>query len=115
MADVTGKKAKQKEAYEAFLAYIYIENADKNKYKSFVRGLSSQHALGQNQYPKDLEALYSALGNHQFDPNYYKAKKRHEVQHKTSTNTSDSSQTTLQEQHISPEEVPQLSFAQMET
>jgi hypothetical protein len=60
------KKCKAK-AYELFLAYMYMEGADKSKYGSLLTGLQTQFSLGNNQYPKTVCDVNSFLSNHRFD------------------------------------------------
>jgi hypothetical protein len=63
--------------YESFLAYLYIENADRTKYGSILVGLNTQQLLGYNQYPKTVTEANNVLNNHKLDtPN--KSKKVHE-------------------------------------
>jgi hypothetical protein len=63
--------------YESFLAYLYIENADRTKYSSILVGLNTQQLLGNNQYPKTVTEANNVLSNHKLDtPN--KSKKVHD-------------------------------------
>jgi hypothetical protein len=54
-------------ANEQFMAYIYLNDANKSKYGSILKGLSTQHSLGQDQYPKTLYDATSVLSNHKWD------------------------------------------------
>ena len=58
----------REEAYQQWLAYVYISNADHAKYGTLLSGLSGQFALGQDQYPKTLVDATNVLSNHHFDP-----------------------------------------------
>lgn len=40
-----------KECYQEFLAYVFLEQADQNKYGTLLKGLSTQHSLQNDQYP----------------------------------------------------------------
>ena len=62
--------------YDRWLAYLLLENCDKNKYGTLVNGLDSQQALGNNQYPKTIATATEVLSNHKFDQAYHDAKKR---------------------------------------
>lgn len=53
--------------HEALMALIYLENADKTKYASLVDNLSSQYALGNDQFPKDVTKAMYALSSHKVD------------------------------------------------
>jgi hypothetical protein len=95
----------EKLAFEQLMTFIYLENADRSKYGSLITGLSSQFSLGMDQYPKTIVNANSILSNHRYDPTYYENKKKKKI-----SNTNQSSQ--QQQQHH--EEVPELSFAQIE-
>ncbi|KAL7571234.1 hypothetical protein ACA910_008892 [Epithemia clementina (nom. ined.)] len=53
--------------FERFMTYVYIDNADKNKYGSLLTGLATQHSLGNNQYPTEIVEATSVLSNHRFN------------------------------------------------
>jgi hypothetical protein len=57
----------QEQAYNQFLAYLYLDNADKSKYGSILTGLNTQQSLGNNQYPKTITESNNVLSNHRFD------------------------------------------------
>ena len=57
----------QEQVYNQFLAYLYMDNADKLKYGSILTGLNTQQSLGNNQYPKTITESNNVLSNHRFD------------------------------------------------
>ena len=57
----------QEQTYNQFLAYLYLDNADKTKYGSILTGLITQQSLGNNQYPKSVTEANNVLSNHRFD------------------------------------------------
>ena len=57
----------EKSAYERYMAYVYLKNADQGKYGSILTGLSTQKSLGNDQYPKTISDATSVLNNHPFD------------------------------------------------
>jgi hypothetical protein len=57
----------EKSAYERYMAYVYLKNADQGKYGSLLTGLSTQKSLGNDQYPKSISDATSVLSNHPFD------------------------------------------------
>ena len=57
----------EKSAYERYMAYVYLKNADQGKYGSILSGLSTQKSLGNDQYPKTISDATSVLNNHPFD------------------------------------------------
>ena len=67
-SDTTIVKTCRHKAYQQFLAYLYIDNADKAKYGSLLTGLQSQFSLGNNQYPTTLIEANNVLSEHRFDP-----------------------------------------------
>ena len=52
------------------MAYLLLKGSDQSKYGSLCSGLSSQFALGNNQYPKDIQAATDILSSHKFDASY---------------------------------------------
>ena len=63
-----------KEAYEAFITYLYLENTDRSKYGSLLSGMHTQFSLGHDQYPQELSNAYNILGNHKWDATYQEQK-----------------------------------------
>jgi hypothetical protein len=57
----------QEKAFSQLLAYMYLDNADKSKYRSLLTGIHTQTSLKNNQYPKTITAANNVLSNHQFD------------------------------------------------
>jgi hypothetical protein len=54
-------------ASEELFAFLYLENADQDKYGSLLKGLNSQKSLGHDQYPRMLTEGNNVLSNHRFD------------------------------------------------
>ena len=102
--DATKIKEQQKTAFEKIVTLIYLENSDRMKYGSLIKGLLGQYTLGQDQYPKDIISATNIVSNHCFDETYNEARKKRREKDKTST-TQDNNQ---------PEQNFDLSFAQME-
>ena len=50
--------------YQGFLSYLLLEQADQKKYGSLMTHLSTQHSLGNDQYPKNLSQVTNVLSNH---------------------------------------------------
>lgn len=69
-------------ASEQFLAFIYLENSDQEKYGSILSNLNSQKSLGNDQYPRTLADTTNVLRSHKFDS--AKGKRSHEPNKKTS-------------------------------
>ena len=71
----------REQAFSQFMAYLYLDNADKAKYGSIMTGLNTQQSLGNNQYPKSITKSNSVLSNHWFDvtnkPNNHKKPRDH--------------------------------------
>jgi hypothetical protein len=92
----------QEKTFEKFLAYLYLENADRTKYGSLLNGLNTQQSLGNNQYPKSVTEANNVLSNHRLD-NPSKMKREQDEKFKQKTKKEES-----KEQEIN------LSFAQLE-
>ena len=63
-----------KKAASKLYAFIYIDNADKNKYESLLKNLNQQYSLGNNQYPTSITEANGVLNNHKFDDSYTKSR-----------------------------------------
>ena len=96
-------KAYQKKTCKQLYAYIYLTNTDLNKYGTLIQGLLSQFLLGQDQYPKTIMDANSILSNHWFDAAYATQLKKWKEKEKASKDKAKDEQ-----------EVPEMSFAQME-
>jgi hypothetical protein len=57
----------RKKAFQLFLAFLYMDNSDKQKYGTLLTGLQTQQSLGNNQYPKNITEANSVLSNHRLD------------------------------------------------
>lgn len=102
--DDPGKNKKlEKQVFDQFLGYIYLEAVDQTKYGSILTGLNTQQSLGNDQYPKTITEANNVLSNHKFDTVKTTAKV-----HPATKNTIDNSK-----KEPSQENLP-LSFAQME-
>ena len=93
------KKCQQK-AFKQYLAYVYLMNADRNKYGSILTGLITQQSLGNDQYPKTIAESNNVLSNHKFDS-------------PTKTGTTRQTEPKGDQKSKEEDEFP-LSFAQME-
>ena len=71
------------ESFEKFLAYAYIENADRSKYGSFQQGLASQYSLHNDQYPSTMDEAIEALSAHRHDKKPATEKKEKETKEET--------------------------------
>ncbi len=52
--------------FSQFLAYSYLENAEKTKYWLILTGLNTQQLLGNNQYPNSINESNDVLSSHKF-------------------------------------------------
>jgi hypothetical protein len=93
-------------ASEQLFTFLYLENADQDKYGSLLKGLNSQKSLGHDQYPRMVTEANNVLSNHRFDA--------------TKPNTKPQGSSNLKykskqgKKSKEDNEVPTLSFAQME-
>ena len=58
------RKRLREEEFDKYMAYLLLKGSDQSKYNSLYRGLTSQYALGNNQYPKDIQAATDILSSH---------------------------------------------------
>ena len=63
-------------AYEEFVAYTFLEGADRSKYGEVMKTLDGQYSFKNDQYPKNLEDAITALKAHKFDNKYHEEKKK---------------------------------------
>ena len=64
------------EAFEEFVAYSFMDGADKSKYGKMLETLEGQYSFKNNQYPKNLEDAITAMKAHKFDDKYHEEKKK---------------------------------------
>ena len=102
-------------AYQKFLAYLYMENADRTKYGTLLATMSQTYSFGTQgttnehiKYPQTIVAAQHVLDTHRFDQAYYDAKKKKQ----------DAARKTEKERRnangANVTEARELSFAQME-
>jgi hypothetical protein len=95
----------QMKTFEGFLAFLYLENADKSRYGSILTGLNTQQSLGNDQYPKTITEANNVLSNHKLDTPL-KSRKEQDLNKQKSS--------MPMERDNSNEQEITLSFAQME-
>ncbi len=97
-------------AFNHFLAYLYLDNADKAKYGSILTGLNTQQSLGNNQYPKTATESNNVLSNHRFDtvPRASGGKGKSQSETNKGKSTKDNKDKDNDEEEVN------LSFTQME-
>ena len=54
-------------ADEQFASFVYLINSDQEKYGSVIKGLHSQKALQNDQYPRTIVESNNVLSTHRFD------------------------------------------------
>jgi hypothetical protein len=89
----------QEHAFNQFLAYTYLDNADKAKYSTLLTGLQTQTSLKNEQYPKTITKAANVLRNHHWDNDG----KTNSNKHKDNEKGEDKN-----------EEIPEMSFAMLE-
>jgi hypothetical protein len=92
-----------KQASERLFAFMYLENADQDKYGSILNNLNSQKSLGNDQFPKTIVETNNVLSNHKID---IVVKQKKEQQHHPKANKN--------KENKEDEDSTPLSFAQME-
>lgn len=94
----------REQAYNQFLAYLYLDNADKTKYGSILTGLNTQQSLGNDQYPKSITESNNVLSNHRFDATNKASGKKNTADNKSKE----------QKEGVKEDDEVNLSFAQLE-
>ena len=62
------EKLKMKaQAFNKWMAFLYLKNSDQNRYGSLLTGLASQYSLKKDQYPTNLADATDVLNNHKHD------------------------------------------------
>jgi hypothetical protein len=56
-----------KHALESLFAYLYLEDADQDKYGTILNNLNSQNSLGNDQFLRTIVETNKVLSNHKFD------------------------------------------------
>ena len=80
------------------MAYLLMKGADQNKYGTLTKGLTSQFSMGNDQYPRTIQAATDILSNHKLDAKYYEVKKKRREQQqkeKNKNNNNDGSEINL--------------------
>ena len=98
-----GDKVKElvKKVDEQLASFVYLVNSDQTKYGSVIKGLHSQKALGNDQYPRTVVESNSVLSTHRYDNSREFPPKKNEKKEKEKETTD-------------KDEGPTLSFAQLE-
>ena len=90
------RKRLREEEFDKYMAYLLLKGSDQSKYNSLCRGLASQYALGNNQYPKDIQAATDILSSHRFDASYRdKASKGKDWSTKDKSSSKDGAKTSF--------------------
>ena len=109
--DEDNEKTCQVAADEQLTTYLYLINADQEKYGSVLKGLNSQKALNNDQFPKIMVDGHNVLSNHRFDnakeTNFNTNKKNNRDRRQQSENDKNNNDKK-------DDASPTLSFAQME-
>ena len=69
-------------SFDQACAYCFIDEADKDKYSSFMQQLKSQFGLHNDQCPTTLPDALDALSAHQWDPAYKEKQKQKKANQK---------------------------------
>ena len=71
----------KEEAFGRWSAYMLVKNSDQNKFGSLLNGMTTQYAMGNNQFPKNVQKAIDIMSNHRFD-NQKEIKKKYQDQKK---------------------------------
>jgi hypothetical protein len=102
----------KEESWNRFLAYHFIDRADRDKYGAFVNGLKTQHSLGNSQYPKTLDEAQAILSVQTFDKAYKEKMAKKKAQSNDRKLTKEEKEDVVAED--SPTVVSEITMAQTE-
>ena len=108
--DEDKKKEFTKKADEQLSSFIYLVNSDQRKYGSVIKGLHSQKALQNDQYPRSIIEANSVLSTHRFDFVRQGSNNNHNDLNRTDSTSRKEDESTERNE----DESPSLSFAQLE-
>lgn len=74
--DIDAMKDCYNRADAKFVVYKFMMNSDQTKYGSIMKGLASQMALKNGQYPDTIAAAIAVLSEHPFDAAYLENRKK---------------------------------------
>ena len=74
--DVEVNQQCMNDVYERFLAFIFMQQSDHDKYGTLLKTLNAQHSLHNNQYPKTVSEASNVLSNHKHDPECHEKMKK---------------------------------------
>lgn len=63
-------------AFEKWMAYLFLRNADQAKYGSLMKGFQTQFSLNNDQYPKTIMTATDVLSNHKLDAKHFEKQQK---------------------------------------
>ena len=108
--DEVKKKKLTKKADEQLSSFVYLVNSDQRKYGSVIKGLHSQKALQNDQYPRTIIEANNVLSTHKFDF----IKQGSNNSQNDSNRTENANRREERSTEKNDDESPALSFAQLE-
>lgn len=78
-SDVDNRKLLKEEAFGRWSAYMLLKNSDQNKFGSLLNGMTTQYAMGNNQFPKNVQKAIDIMSNHRFDNQKEIKKKQNKI------------------------------------
>ena len=74
-ADANEKQALKDGAWDQWMGYLFVKNANPKRYGSLCRGWASQYSMNTDQYPRSYQAAFEILRTHVPDTKPSKDKK----------------------------------------
>ena len=84
----------KEQSWDQWMAYIAIKGCDQTKYGTVVKGFASQFSLGNDQYPKTMNAVTDVLSNHRFDSRFYEVRDKRREKARAKRNVREDDDTT---------------------
>ena len=107
--DLDKIKELTEKADEQFCGFLYLVNSDQGKYGSVIKGLHSQKALQNDQYPRTVIEANNVLSTHRFDFIKEQGTKQSKDKERSKIN-----EKYKEVENKNDDESPALSFAQLE-
>ena len=83
--------------FEEFMAYLLIENADKEKYGSLLKTLRSKYSMTEDKYPRTIEKAINMLSEHPHDNSKTRRQQQRDSSRRNDNQESEQGQTNAQD------------------
>ena len=96
--DATIKAQMVKDGFKNSLAVLFIRNADRSKYGSFLQQRRADFGDNRDSYPEDVATALERLDIHQWDPTYAEQQKKRKQQQQKKKDSDETNQASMAQQ-----------------